>query len=152
MKYIEAPHDIKTDLPSVFLAGGIGNCPDWQADAAKGFTDLDVAVFNPRRPSFPTPWTRDEENFQVRWEFAALEAASVILFWFPRSESLQPIAQFELGSHLRSGKRIVVGRDPEYLRAGNIDIQVELIRPDVMVYDSLDEVVEVTRRVLNDLS
>jgi hypothetical protein len=148
MRYFEAPQDITTGLPSVFLAGGIGKCPDWQADATKGFADLEVAVFNPRRPSFPTPWTREQSRVQIEWEFTALEEATTIMFWFPASESMQPIALFELGGHLRSGAEIIVGRDPEYLRADDIDIQVGLIRPDLTVHDSLDAVVQETRRRL----
>ncbi len=41
-------HDV---LPSVdlFLAGGIANCPDWQAEAIKLLGNQDIVVANPRR-------------------------------------------------------------------------------------------------------
>jgi nucleoside 2-deoxyribosyltransferase-like protein len=149
MEYFEAPQVIRTDKPSVFLAGGIGNCPDWQATATEMFADLDVAVLNPRRPSFPTPWTREQSEVQIRWEFYAISAANVVLFWFPAAPSMQPIALFELGSHLRSGKRICVGRDPGYLRADDIDIQVDLVIPGFTVHDSLEATVKSARNLLD---
>ena len=41
------------DMPQsvdLFLAGGITNCPDWQADAIKMLDDgSDIVVANPRR-------------------------------------------------------------------------------------------------------
>ena len=38
-------------VPSVdlFLAGGITNCPDWQADALALLSNQDITVANPRR-------------------------------------------------------------------------------------------------------
>lgn len=53
MEYFEAPGTIRTSLPSVFLAGGITDCPDWQDEATRLFADMDVAVLNPRRENFP---------------------------------------------------------------------------------------------------
>lgn len=142
MKYFEAPQDYTRDQGfKVFLAGGIGNCPDWQATARAMFSDTDITVLNPRRPSFRTPWTREDSREQITWEFKALEAADVVLFWFPASASAQPIALYELGSWARQKtKPIVVGRAPGYLRADDIDIQLELLRPELAVYTSLGAV------------
>ena len=54
-QYIEAPSDepAKND-ESIFLAGGISNCPDWQKEVAEEFEkDLDrLTVYNPRRKNF----------------------------------------------------------------------------------------------------
>jgi hypothetical protein len=146
-EYFEAPTEIKTNLPSVFLAGGIGNCPDWQAEAVELFADREVALFNPRRVNFPE-WNREQSEIQIRWEFDAIAEADVTMFWFPAGPSMQPIALFELGGRLWSGAPMVVGRDPEYLRADDIDIQVELVSPGRPVYRSLAATVAATCRML----
>ncbi len=141
MKYIEAPEPFETDLPSLFLAGGIGKCPDWQAEAAAMLEPYDVVVFNPRRKDFPV-WDRRAEEIQVGWEFEAIQAADVTMFWFPSAFSMQPIALFELGGRLWSGAKLVVGRDPGYLRANNIDIQIGLLHPELKVHQSLADTVK----------
>lgn len=142
MRYFEAPQDLNDDRGfKVFLAGGIGNCPDWQAEATDLLNHTEITVLNPRRPSFPTPWTREQSRIQITWEFQALQASDIILFWFPESPSMQPIALFELGSWARQrSKPIVVGRDPKYMRADDIDIQLELLRPELAVYTMLEAV------------
>lgn len=160
MEYFEAPQVIHTTKPSVFLAGGISNCPDWQAEAVRAFANLNgvagrplgIAVFNPRRQTgFPMPWTREQSEIQIRWEFDAIAAADVVMFWFPAGESVQPIALFELGSHLHSGKRICVGRDPGYSRADDIDVQVSLVNPELTVHHSLDETIAMAAKLLGFL-
>jgi hypothetical protein len=52
MIYIEAPNSYQPasgDGPSVFLAGGITGCPDWQRDARALLDAAPVVVLNPRR-------------------------------------------------------------------------------------------------------
>lgn len=52
--YVEAPDyppALTADLPTVFLVGGIANCPHWQQEAAHALADF--TVFNPRRRAFP---------------------------------------------------------------------------------------------------
>lgn len=143
MDYIEAPHTYTGDLPKVFLAGGIGQCSDWQAKAVAALALEDVALFNPRRVSFDNPWTRSASEEQIRWEYDALQAADMIIFWFDGGPSAQPIALFELGVYGTRGsqdKPVIIGRDPGYLRADDIDIQIELYAPGRRIHDSLDSV------------
>lgn len=106
--------------PSLFLAGGISGCSDWQASVAEAFASLcpDLVLLNPRRKNFNV--SDDSESVkQIHWEFEHLRKASAILFWFPH-ETLCPITLFELGqwSVLAGvlGKRLFVGCDPKYLR------------------------------------
>lgn len=144
MKYIEAPTPYSIgagDPPSVFLAGGITGCPNWQAQAAALLGDQRVVVINPNRKHFPIedPNAADE---QIRWEFDCLNKASVILFWFPDSGSVpQPIALYELGWYAAKNRLIVVGADPSYCRRSDVLIQMELGRPDVTVRATLEETV-----------
>lgn len=143
MKYIEAPATHRPDRSvSVFLAGGIGNCPDWQQLAVQMFAHLDeVTVLNPRRASFPKPWTYDSSVEQITWEYHALAMADIVLFWFPGGESVTPIALYELGSHARDfGKRLAVGVDPGYPRTDDVHIQLGLLRgPYFPIHYTLDQ-------------
>ncbi len=140
MDYFEAPQNYGTtaDRIAVFLAGGIGNCPNWQAEATDMLNGTDLVVLNPRRAHFETPWTRAASEEQIDWEFQALRRADIILFWFPGGPSVQPIAMFELGYWLgRYDRPLVIGRSNDYPRKDDIDIQVNLAHPRQSVFTSL---------------
>ena len=130
MKYIEAPERYYTGDVSLFLAGGITNCPNWQQEMRALLKDLDIVVFNPRREDFPIgdPNATFE---QIKWEFEFLDRADMILFWFSRG-SLNPIVLFEYGKWLMNTrnkenyKPIFVGIDPEYKRKQDVEIQTSL--------------------------
>jgi len=141
MQYVEAPETYNGNAIKVFLAGGIGNCPDWQQEAVGMLAHTELAVFNPRRATFPTPWDRENSRQQIEWEFEALLEAEIILFWFPAGQSMQPIALFELGSHLRSKyARLAIGVEPGYPRLDDIEIQVGLIKGDQYpIFHTLEE-------------
>lgn len=151
MEYFEAPALIHTKLPSVFLAGGITDCPDWQGEATADLAHLDVAVINPRRDNFPIHDPSAAEE-QIRWEFYALSAASVILFWFPDSGSTtQPIALYELGRYPALARRFVIGRDLRYVRRQDVDIQVGLAFRKMRIYETLTETTEAAAAILENL-
>src|SRR5215207_2018861 len=101
MPYTEAPNEIKWTHgePTIFLAGGITDCPNWQAEARAQIEEIAplVHVLNPRR-SVDIDWTDSRE--QIEWEFYAMAQAESRLFWFPASESHQAIALYELGRWL----------------------------------------------------
>jgi len=122
----------------VFLAGGIMNAPDWQAEAVELLAPHAGSFYNPRRSE---PFTRAFQEAQIKWEYEALNAADSILFWFPH-ETLCPITLFELGARSRvPDQPIFVGAHPDYARNIDIHIQLGLARPDVRVCDSLEETV-----------
>lgn len=130
MKYIEAPEKYYTGRLSIFLAGGITNCPDWQQEMVELLRNLDIIIYNPRRKNFPI---HDPEAayHQIKWEFEFLDHAAMILFWFSRG-SLNPIVLFEYGKWLmntrdpKGYKPIFVGIDPEYERKQDVEIQTSL--------------------------
>lgn len=145
MRVVTAPEA----LPSAnerphFLAGGITDCPDWQADVIAELADRPYGtLLNPRRPHFDV---RDPSasHEQVEWERRALHRATSISFWFPE-ETLCPITLYELGywsAFRRPGenyKPIVVGIHPGYARKFDVEFQTALCRPDVdVVYDLSD--------------
>lgn len=161
MTYIEAPDEFRlairrvTTEPSVFLAGGITGCPDWQAEARK-LLEPHFAVLNPRRADFPIG-DRSAGRAQIEWEFRHLALANVILFWFPgyckhadgsaTQTPDQPIALYELGRWAALQRhigpppaRVFVGVQSGYSREVDVRVQLELARPDIKVRSTLADV------------
>lgn len=146
MRYIEAPQQYNlydTDT-SVFLAGGITGCPDWQQEMVEVLKDTSFTILNPRRDDFPIdePGAAQE---QIEWEYHALRAADVIQFWFPK-ETLCPIVLYELGAWTRSDKHICIGIEPGYARENDVRLQTHLVRRDVEIVYSLSDLAEKIKR------
>ena len=129
--------------PSLFLAGGITGCPDWQAEAVAALTGVRGTLLNPRRPDFLID-DPDAAPEQIRWEHRALHLSDAILFWFP-AESICPIALYELGAWSMTAKPLMVGVHPEYARHRDVEIQTRLARPDVEVVYSLEALAQQVR-------
>jgi hypothetical protein len=86
----------------------------------------------------------DEENAvaeQVAWESRHLRLARAILFWFPASTSVQPIALYELGWCAAGAKRLAVGAELGYPRRRDVILQLALARADIAVRSTLAETV-----------
>jgi hypothetical protein len=139
-----------TGTPRLFLAGGIGGCPHWQDDAIARLAEAGVPMtaFNPRREDYPHDDPAAEAE-QVSWEFRALRASQVVLFWFTDATD-QPIALFELGGQLARPVRLAVGAAPGYRRRVNLVTQLSLARPDLVVHDGLAGVVAAALTLLRD--
>jgi hypothetical protein len=142
MRYVEAPesHDMIEGDIAVFLAGGIQNCPDWQAEMVEALGESDLTLMNPRRANFPMGDPTAAEA-QITWEHKHLRRADAISFWFCK-DTMQPIVLYELGAWSMGTKQIFVGIDPEYPRRQDVEIQTKLARPDVCIVYSLDELIE----------
>lgn len=141
MKYIESPNLYIKQLGemSVFLAGGITGCPDWQQEVTQLLQDNDLVVLNPRRKRFPID-DPEAAAGQIQWEYRHLRIADLILFWFPK-ESVCPIALYELGTWTMKDKPIHVGMHPDYQRRLDIEIQTQLRRPEIKIVFSSTELV-----------
>ena len=139
MNYIEAPTEYNPqDLGrSLFMAGGITGCPDWQQDLVKMLSDTDITILNPRRANFPIQDPK-AADLQIRWEYFALRDAMAISFWFPK-ETICPIVLYELGAFSTHTKSIFVGVHPEYQRRQDVEIQMRLARPDLSIVYSLQD-------------
>jgi hypothetical protein len=175
IEYVEAPQKATTAASkSVFLAGGITDCPNWQSEAYGRFEldygDEDLVIYNPRRENFPID-DPSAAREQIEWEYKALAAADLALFWFPGGMAIQPIALYELGRHAgqvvtrHAGGRsisgngtfqvkrpIVVGVDEGYKRSQDVFIQLELARPEIFVHDTLSATVRDAIRALKAIS
>jgi len=135
----------KTEV-TVFLAGGISNCPDWQ----KQLTSLirtrfgdpdDLLIYNPRRALYHD--NSDIAKQQITWERKHLKLSHIILFWFP-CETLCPITLFEYGywlavSEVQNKPRLLVGCHPEYARRLDLEVQTSLSHSSLTVRDSWED-------------
>lgn len=137
MRYIEAPSCFELDPSerSVFLAGGITGCPDWQQEMVQLLDSTELILLNPRRKDFPIG-DLNVALQQIKWERYALRAVKSILFWFP-CETICPIVPYELGAWSMTDKLIYVGVHDNYPRRRDVEIQTRLARPDVEIVYSL---------------
>jgi len=140
MNYIQAPNEYNGKGKSIFLAGGITNCRDWQKEMIEKLKDLPISVLNPRRENFPNDGSNAQEK-QIRWEFEHLHKATAISFWFSK-ETLNPITLFELGSWINSDKKLFIGIDPDYQKKFSVITQTKLARPEIEVVFSLEELTD----------
>ena len=131
MEYIEAVGPFEGGSKSLFLAGGITNCPDWQQSMVDLLRRQELVILNPRRKDFPIDDPSAAEE-QIRWEHKMLRLADAVCFWFP-CETLCPIVLYELGALSMTEKPIFVGMHPDYQRRQDVEIQTQLVRPDVEV-------------------
>ena len=147
MEVIVAPHiDNLYDFPNitVFLAGGITNCRDWQSEVIEYLKQyevnnkLDLRVYNPRRPNFNIETDDPEE--QIRWEYSNIESTEIFSMYFCNSESDQPICMYELGmrlgridsnphsyiSPLNGSYNTIISVEDGYKRSNDVVIQTRL--------------------------
>lgn len=141
MIYLEAPNEPgrwPLGPKSVFLAGGITGCYDWQRTVLMYLKDANLVVCNPRRENFPSPTSREIAQEQISWEHRYLRDCDLVAIWFP-CETLCPITLLELGTLLRSNKPLVVGIHPGYARKMDLEIQIPLYRNDVRIVNFLPD-------------
>ena len=147
MEVIVAPHiDNLYDFPNitVFLAGGITNCHDWQSEVIEYLrlydinNKLNLKVFNPRRPDFNIEV--DDPVEQIRWEYDMINnRTDIFSMYFCNSESDQPICMYELGMRLGritehpyrftteyESYNTIISVEDGYKRANDVLIQTEL--------------------------
>jgi hypothetical protein len=147
LKIIKCPTEYSESHKSVFLAGGISGCWDWQSRITDLVEEkgLDIVLLNPRRENFDiTDPTMSRQ--QIIWEREHLIKADIILFWFP-SETMCPITLYELGFWTNSDKPLIIGCDENYQRRFDVEIQTSLSR-DTVVHDSLEKLVEELGRIV----
>jgi hypothetical protein len=142
MRVIRSPEALAIDEgePAIFAAGSIdmGGAVDWQQQLADRLVPQPGVLLNPRRMRWEAGEAADASNAvfreQVAWELDAMEAASLIAFYFaPASQA--PVTLLELGLAARTGKAVVCCREG-YWRRGNVVAVCE--RYGVPMVDSLD--------------
>lgn len=119
---------------SVFLAGGITNCKEWQKAVIKELEFEDISLFNPRQEHFDVSYKLASSYKQILWEFERLEQMDVFSMYFCNDNSDQPICMYELGRNILRmqnrfpsdwEKRIVISVENGYRRRVDVLIQTE---------------------------
>jgi len=115
---------------SIFVAGGISDCPNWQDDMVALIDSERYDVVNPRREG-GFDRTGETAKEQIAWEYQALSHIENCIFWFPK-ETLCPITLFELGKMLEKAYKdpaikLAIGWHPEYARAFDLGVQIGLM-------------------------
>lgn len=165
MKIIQSPDRLKFNYTTLFLAGGISGCPNWQQDVIdmldSQYESYGLNVVNPRRVG-DLAKDGSEAIEQINWEINAIAYSDMFLFWFPK-ETLCPITLFELGKIsmmlkayeisnplYESAENITIGIHPEYQRRVDIETQIPAIlgRNFKFAY-SLEELVKHTAKKLD---
>lgn len=149
MQYIECPNLEPFVYKSVFLAGGITGCENWQSKVVELMRREQLTILNPRRKNFPVDDPKAAPQ-QIYWEYLMMKQADTILFWFPK-ETLCPITLYELGTWTRTNKPIFIGVDPDYKRKIDVEIQTRLVKGnDFEIFDSMERLVREFIRIVYD--
>jgi len=98
--------------------------------------EFDIRICEHRLKDLLTPGT-----IQIEWEYIHLLRADAIMFWFP-SETLCPIALYELGRWNGHPKPVFIGCHPDYKRKHDIIQQTRLCDPRKKVVFSIIELVD----------
>ena len=154
IREIQAPNkisDFNSNL-TVFLAGGISNCRNWQDEVIKELYKLDnkydlprISIFNPRQDADMKDIDPVE---QIKWEHRYLELADIFSVFFCDSESLQPRTLYELGKYGRE-KTSIITVEKGYKREEDILVQSYLDGLWVSHLDKKNAVKEHARQIMH---
>ncbi|KAG2393564.1 hypothetical protein C9374_007095 [Naegleria lovaniensis] len=151
---------------SLFLAGGISGCGNWHRDVISNLHNKceklfqqqtstwssshqqshhDVAaitrkikIYNPRREHFDVS-DQSQSEIQIKWEHEYLHSVQAVSFWFC-SETLCPITLYELGKiSMMPNIKLFVGVHPQYQRKLDVEIQTQLVRPEVKIVYTIED-------------
>jgi hypothetical protein len=147
---VKAPYPYKILGPSIFLGGSIemDTAEKWQDKIVEALTGYYVTILNPRRDNWNTliKQSISDPDFseQVNWELNALDAASIIIFYFDPN-TLAPITLMELGLMVGKGKKNILVCCPDgYWRKGNVEILCN--REGILSFNTFDELVDYLKR------
>jgi hypothetical protein len=113
--------------PSVFLAGGVNNCEDWQEELSSLINTSLYDVVNPRSKNHSNKLEITKRDLML-WEHRAIDKSDSAIFWFPKN-TVCPTALLELGRMLERAvhhsARLAVGWHPKYPRAVDVETLIQ---------------------------
>ena len=132
---------------NIYLSGGISKCPDWQTVLTNALEESPITIVDPRNRKINVSSLSSLELCELATEnHRMLLECEAFCVWFPE-ESKSPASLFELGALASMLERpLFVGAHPNYFRSKDVKIQTRLIRPEIKVVDSLQELAEQARR------
>ena len=113
----------KPNSKSVFLAGTIdnGDSLNWQNKTIMELMNLginDIEIYNPRREHWNPNSSKEEMEYQIKWEQEYLDKADFIAMVL-LDDSKSPISLLELGLYAKSNK-LIVFCTPDFYRWDNV--------------------------------
>ena len=110
---------------SIFLAGTIdnGDSIDWQKKLIEKFKDTDIKIYNPRCKHWNKNATKEDLEYQIKWEQDKLDDADLIIMVLS-DNSKSPISLLELGLYATS-KKILVFCTDKFYRFDNVRLTCE---------------------------
>jgi hypothetical protein len=143
MIVITAPHLYipKYDDVTVFLAGGITGCRDWQKETIEhlrkfvGRDDTQVVVYNPRQEDFDINNPAATID-QITWEYQYLNQVDIFSMYFVGGDQVQPICMYELGRYIKPYEEDqVISVEMDYIRKIDVINQVALTTKGITTVD-----------------
>lgn len=134
MKVITAPeYYVPTrEEITVFLAGGITNCENWQKEVIDYLKSLPdektdkLVIFNPRRDKWPKNSDTEEIRRQINWEADYIRTADIFTMYFTNTDkSDQPICFYELGKYANRSNDIISYQEG-FKRALDVEFQMSI--------------------------
>lgn len=118
----------KIGAKSVFLAGTIdnGNSLNWQDKTIIELINLgvkDLEVYNPRREHWNPNPSKEDMEYQIKWEQDHLDKADIIAMIL-LDDSKSPISLLEMGLYAKTGK-LIVFCTPNFYRWDNVRLTCE---------------------------
>ena len=118
----------KPNSKSVFLAGTIdnGDSLNWQDKTIIELMNLgvnDIEIYNPRREHWNPNPSKEEMEYQIKWEQEYLDKADFIAMVL-LDDSESPISLLELGLYAKSNK-LIVFCTPNFYRWDNVRLTCE---------------------------
>lgn len=118
----------KIGAKSVFLAGTIdnGNSFNWQDKTITELIKLgikDLEVYNPRRKHWNDNPSKEDMEYQIKWEQNHLDKADIIAMVL-LDDSKSPISLLEMGLYANTDK-LIVFCTPNFYRWDNVRLTCE---------------------------
>lgn len=116
---IWAHQPLTVNGPSIFLAGPTrradDDAPSWRDEAVTLIKGMRLSVATVLTPESFQGVRAEHYDDQFRWEMAARQMATVILYWIPRDVATLPgfTTNAEFGFDVASNRRVVLGAPPE---------------------------------------
>lgn len=144
MKYVEAPNTYTptVDERAIFLAGDTSTgVPNWQSAMRVLLSDQEIVLFNPRRRLGISSEMIPEQS---AWEFTHVRLSETVIFWFPE-ESQRGMPLYLLGTCTVGSTNLAIGVHRNYRHRREIEADVSLVLPALVIAYSLQELVEQTK-------
>ncbi len=137
--HIQSPEEyVTSESPAVFLAGSAAF--PWRECFKKNISPEEAVLLDPLNEDL----TQNDPVRRIQWEADHINHADILLVWLPESDKTNHYTYsltslFETGRFVQmKEKPLLVGIAPGYIRRDELFTQLKVLRPEVVVVDSLE--------------